>query len=271
MGKIEIIEKYSISKYNRNNLNEDGFFINNSFVAVVDGATSKTGIVTNGKTGGQILRDNILNVISNFPFDICCIDAVKKIQNQLICDAPVELIGRAAASAIIYSVERHEIWAVGDCQMLVGETEYTFKKKIDELLAELRSFAIRAFIKKGKSIYELQERDLARELIQPFLLLQSEFENEEDYYGYCVFNNFTTIDRFPYSKVNIITIEQGMIVLASDGYPKLKKSFNESEKFLKEVIERDPLCYIENSGTKGIYINNNSYDDRTYVRFRIVD
>lgn len=271
MGKVEIIEKYSISKYNQTNLNEDGFFINDSFVAVVDGATSKTGIMTNGKTGGQILRDNIIETISLFPFDICCMAAVKEIQNRLLCNASERVIGRAAASAIIYSIERHEIWVIGDCQMLVGDTEYTFKKRIDELLTELRSFAIRALIKRGESIEDLRERDLARELIQPFLLLQSEFENEEDYFGYCVFNNFTTIDKFPYSKVGIVKVKQGIVVLASDGYPKLKNSFTESEKFLKEVIERDPLCYMDNPGTKGIYNNNNSYDDRTYVKFCIID
>lgn len=270
MGKIEVIEKFSVSKSNQNILNEDGLFINDAFVAVVDGATSKTGIMTNGKTGGQIIRDNIIESISTFPYDISCIDAVKKIQYQLLHNASDKVVGRAAASVIIYSIERHEVWAVGDCQMLVGDREYTFKKRIDELLTELRSFAIRALVKRGKSIEELRKQDVARELIQPFLLLQSEFENVEDYYGYCVFNNYTSIDEFPYSKVCVVKVEQGSIVLASDGYPKLKESLHESEKYLKEVIERDPLCYMDNPGTKGVYTNNNSYDDRTYVKFRII-
>jgi len=271
MGRIEIIEKNSIAKNNQSNLNEDGYFINDSFVAVVDGATSKTGIMTNGQTGGQILRDLILDTVSGFYSDISCSEAVRKIQNRLLSDATEKEIGRAAASAIFYSIEKHEIWVIGDCQMLIGNTEYTFKKKIDELLTELRSFAIRGLIKSGKSEEELREKDLARDYIQPFLLLQSEFENADDYYGYCVFNNFTPADDFPFSKVKSFKVENDTIVFASDGYPKLKNSLEESEKLLKELIEEDPLCYKDNPGTKGIYTNNNSYDDRTYVKFRVID
>ena len=271
MGKVEIIEAHSISKYYQDNLNEDGFLVNDAFVAVVDGATSKTGIMTDGRTGGQIMRDNIIETIASLPADIDCTDAVRIIQSRLLREASEVQIGRAAASAIIYSIERHEIWAIGDCQMLVGDKEYTFKKRIDELLAELRGVAIRALIKSGKRMDELREHDEARDLIQPFLLMQLQFENTDDDYGYCVLNNNTAIDKYPFAKIERIKVDGREVVLASDGYPRLMNTFEESEHLLQTIIERDPLCYMENPGTKGLYKDNNSYDDRTYVRFRIVD
>ncbi len=57
------------------------------------------------------------------------------------------------------------------------------------------------------------------------------------------------------------------LVLASDGYPVLKETLAESEAALKELIQKDPLCFRENKGTKGLVKGNGSFDDRTYIRF----
>lgn len=57
------------------------------------------------------------------------------------------------------------------------------------------------------------------------------------------------------------------LVLASDGYPVLKETLAESEAVLRELMEKDPLCFRENKGTKGLVKGNDSFDDRTYIRF----
>ena len=57
------------------------------------------------------------------------------------------------------------------------------------------------------------------------------------------------------------------IVLASDGYPVIKPTLEQSETYLKTILERDPLCIKEFITMKGLVPGNNSYDDRAYVRF----
>ena len=57
------------------------------------------------------------------------------------------------------------------------------------------------------------------------------------------------------------------IVLASDGYPELFATLAQSEAHLQTVNAKDPLCFRENKGTKGIAPQNDSFDDRAYIRF----
>ena len=38
---------------------------------------------------------------------------------------------------------------------------------------------------------------------------------------------------------------------------------------LDELLQKDPQCLRENRGTKGLVKGNQSFDDRTYVRFAV--
>ena len=60
--------------------------------------------------------------------------------------------------------------------------------------------------------------------------------------------------------------EQG-VILASDGYPFLGDSLQESEEALKKQLEDDPLCINSFKATKGLMRGNKSFDDRCYVKF----
>jgi dGTP triphosphohydrolase len=57
------------------------------------------------------------------------------------------------------------------------------------------------------------------------------------------------------------------VVLASDGYPVLKNTLEESENELKKVIKENPLCNKDYLSTKGVKKGNMSFDDRTYIKF----
>ncbi len=70
------------------------------------------------------------------------------------------------------------------------------------------------------------------------------------------------------TEVMLKTQPDAEIVLASDGYPKLKSTLKESEEELAKIIEIDPLCYKTYFSTKGLKKGNFSFDDRTYIRFK---
>lgn len=58
-------------------------------------------------------------------------------------------------------------------------------------------------------------------------------------------------------------------MLASNGYPQLCRTLEESEAKLLEIIAEDPLCLGFGGGkadVKGIMEGMENFDDRTYVR-----
>ena len=59
------------------------------------------------------------------------------------------------------------------------------------------------------------------------------------------------------------------VVMASDGYPKLFDTLEDTEAYLLKALAEDPTCIGALRGTKGIQPGHQSYDDRTYVSFRV--
>lgn len=195
---------------------------------------------------------------------------ILEIQNRIETEFPASSYFPAAASAVIYNIPRKEIWMVGDCQALIGDKYYCPKKKVDTLLAEARSLAIHAFLEEGMTEKELLEHDKGREIILPFLKMQHCFENKPGPYGYLVFNNRSMDKKILEEQGVVVSITTpATIVLASDGYPCLTDSFEETEEKLAKILEEDALCYKTNKSTKGIRTDCESFDDRTYVKIQI--
>ncbi|MFP4430691.1 MAG: hypothetical protein ACLFPV_05540 [Spirochaetaceae bacterium] len=49
---------------------------------------------------------------------------------------------RVNASATILSVARREVWMIGDCQALADGSRFTFHKRTDALMEEVRAFVL---------------------------------------------------------------------------------------------------------------------------------
>ena len=83
---------------------------------------------------------------------------------------------------------------------------------------------------------------------------------------------FSVIDGFPIAldKVRVINVSGAKeIVLATDGYPFLYPTLSKSEQALTRQLSEDPLCIGHFKATKGLMRGNQSFDDRTYIRFRL--
>lgn len=156
---------------------------------------------------------------------------------------------------------------IGDCQCLVANEKHTNPKRIDRLLSEVRAFYLFSELRSGKTINDLLELDPGRSFILPLLERQALFQNADAPYGYSVF------DGFPVALKDVKQIQVSRdathLVLASDGYPDLASSLEESEKRLQEAIARDPLCMTLNKSTKGMGRNSSSFDDRAYLKIRL--
>lgn len=269
--KYNILECFTQCKSTNENRNEDGIYIGDHFIAVIDGATSKTSITLDGKTSGQIARDIIIEKLSSFKGNEDSGTVVKELQREIVNFSQNHKIDHLSASAVIYSCMRREIWSIGDCQFSVNGYVEQNVKRIDQVFSEARSIALYALLEAGYNEKELFEHDLAREYLLPFLKLQKFLENKSVKYGYCVFNGDCPSESFPLEMIRITAVpEEAEVILASDGYPQLGNTLAESENNLNKILTEDPFCYKINCSTKGLVRGNVSFDDRTYIRFHVL-
>ena len=203
--------------------------------------------------------------------NICCMEFCQQITEAIqqayrncgidigqLKDHPVE---RLTASAIICSLQRQEIWMVGDCQCIANHQYVDNPKPYEKTLAERRSAIAQQLINQGKKVEELREKDDARQQILPSLIQSCGEQN----ISYPVIDGF----HIPISYVKTIHLSCPEVVLASDGYPFLKPTLIESERALQQQLETDPLNIHTFQATKGWMKGNGSFDDRAYIRFLI--
>ena len=266
-----IIEQFCASKTVVPEDCEDIIVTCENYIAVIDGATSKTDNRFEGKTGGKIAAELIASYLqtglidSNMDYKT----ATCRIQAELQTYAQQHQLEQQGihlcASAVIYSIAKRQIWAVGDCQFLLNKKHYTFYKKVDTILSDARSLAMHMLLQSGHTEEDLMKEDLARKLILDELKMQQHLENQDDEYGYSVFSS-----RGSVKTVSVTDVPPGSeVVLASDGYPELFGTLAESEARLNELIRLDPLCYKIYKSTKGLMNNCTHFDDRSYIRFRV--
>lgn len=264
---MEIIEHFICGKNIVPDKNEDALLITYNFIAVIDGVTSKNARPFDGLTGGKRTSEKICQAIALFDECITAREAVDKItekMSELYEDG--EPKGAAAAGAIIFSKARNEIWSVGDCQCLINGRLFSHEKEIDRINSDVRTLVLEMAKREGKAQEELLKNDLGRAFIMPILENQHILANKTGRFSYGIFNG----TQIPDEHIVIHKVKEGdEVVLASDGYPYLKGTLEESERLLKEELINNPLCDGEYRSTKGKAEDNISFDDRTYIRFKV--
>lgn len=264
---MEIIEKFTCGKKTDCDKNEDAFLITEDFIAVVDGVTAKNARHFDGVTGGRKAAEAVIDAVENFDVNITAKEAAEKITNAVsMLYNENEPKGDAAAGVVIFSRAKKEIWSVGDCQCLINGRLFSHEKEIDKINAAVRALVLALAKKQGKTSGELLGNDVGRAFILPILENQHVFANETGRFSYGVFNGTPV----PEEHIVIHKVQTGdEVVLASDGYPYLKSTLSESEELLKEELKNNPLCDGEYRSTKGLVQDSISFDDRTYIRFKV--
>lgn len=283
---MRIIERYCRGKRNDQSLNEDGMLVTDDFAAVVDGVTSKSVRHLWRPSGGVVAKDLMLGVIGGMPADASmrqmqravdeCFQARYRSHEagiRVFADEPVE---RLQVNAVVYSARRHEAWLFGDCQIMVNGVQTPTTKDVDVLLGDLRAFTVLALREMqdgtpdvpisgsfGAPASDAAPKDPSRAMILPFLRLQSQFANKRGPFGYFVFDGFTDM-TYPIRTVPVSPGDE--VVLASDGYPLLRPTLDESERELQRLRSEDPDLIDRYRSTKG-FQGRATFDDLTYLRF----
>jgi len=179
---------------------------------------------------------------------------------QRIIDHPEE---RLTASAIIYSRVRREIWMIGDCQCLANGDFYENPKPYEQQLAELRAKRVRELLDKGMTQEQQLETDPAREVVIAPLLETMQNQNKT----FAVIDGFRIAEEFV--PIYTLDFQPWELVFASDGYPFLCDTLEASEEKLLQQRKNDPLNIGDFKATKAFLKGNNSFDDRSYIRFTV--
>ena len=175
------------------------------------------------------------------------------------CPLP-DPVDRLAASAVVYSRLRREIWMVGDCQCLIDGTLFENPKPYEAELARRRADIIRHSADQKHFLVD----DTARQQILPDMM---RIMRQQQNVAYAVIDGA----RIPEQHVIVLPLDfcPHDIVLASDGYPQLLPTLEASEAALARQLSDDPLNIGTFQATKGCMQGNQSFDDRAYIRFKV--
>jgi glycerophosphoryl diester phosphodiesterase len=268
---------------------EDGFVVTAAFACVVDGATSPTGRrwtpshLTGGQWAARILcrsvEEDLVEEMSPSDIVAALTESLHKAYQQesgalqVMHESPEE---RATASLVIYSKRLRKVILVGDCQVaLVDErgqivSHHHPERYIDTVTSEARAMYWQAE-RLGSQNNEVND-DPGRDLIHPLLVRQRRFQNNKNAptpYRYWA------MDGFPIEAegIHVLDVDDSVkeVILASDGYPTLYPTLQETERHLLEIIEEDPMMVGDRyKSTKGVFKGAESFDDRTYLRIRLL-
>lgn len=253
---MQVVEQFQAARTESPDVGADRVLVVEHFAAVVDGAG----------THGAVTAEFVCAAIRTFPPALNAMQAVKAMTNCLHAAATRPT---GAASVLLYSAARRELWSIGDCQYMCGDVLHRPMLAIDSVLAHLRALVLADAHRRGRTVAELMASDPGRAAIEPFLAMQPGFANASaaSVFAYGVINGAAVPSRL----IHVHRVPQGIdeVVLASDGYPSLQPTLAASESALAMLLERDPLRMQEPPATKGLRPGDCSYDDRAYLRIRV--
>lgn len=257
---------------------EDSIFVNEHFVVVLDGATSKTSKLWDGKTPGKIAMESVKEIlpymnpaVSAEKFFFACNEAISDWykKKQVYFEMQQHINQRPTVSLIVYSNAKKQVWILGNGFAIIGDQYINSIIPTDILSSQLRSYYIQTELRRGVSEFELLDKDTSREFISPVLLRQVMFQNSDipSEFDYFAVDGFYTDAK----GIDIYKVPEHVkeVVLATDGYIEVFSTLEKSEKYLAQVLEEDPLLYKRHKSVKGIVRGNVSFDDRSYIRIKI--
>lgn len=274
-GSWQVVEHVTVPK-GAAGATEDELLITDELVAVIDGATDKSGRDYGGLTGGaraaKCVRDTLARVApGTTPGEAVeqITAALAELREQWNVPADDPVAPSAVAAVVVPALRL--VWRVGDVHVALRHgatwTRLPATKRIDDVLAGTRAAYTHCMLAGGWSEEDIAEHDPGRAVILPILEEQGRLANSPGPYGYGVFDGTPV----PADFVEVIPFDGAVeeVVLATDGFLSPAAPLAVAEAELREAIGQDPLRIGVNPGTKGIKPGADSFDDRTYARIRL--
>lgn len=242
---------------------EDALVITERHIAVIDGMSSP--LKAKGQPpSGRVFAQAAALAVRDLPGHITADQAVRAITHRLQGiraghDGPV------GAVVAIYSVQRREVWRVGDVHVAIGDDIHPATKDVDTALEYYRAAVNAASFAAGMPLEEVIATDPGLSGAEHLLHIQPALANRVGAFGYGVLNGA----RVPEEFIDILPVPQGapQLVLASDGFLGPLPSLAEAEEKLFEAMIADPAGIgLLRQMAKCTKPGNNAPDDRAYIR-----
>lgn len=255
---------------------EDFLHADADFIAVIDGASDKTGIRVDGRAGGWIVGKAVKDCLHDrekIPADIAFEEWVARttgfIDGRLKEMGWPEDVQRPAASAIVYSRHRGEMWRVGDCHFRIDGVDFLGGKAFDDMVGETRRAVLQKALDEGASIDKLRADDIGRTAILDTLRDQYLCANNPGHdLGYPVFNGDPIPAEF-LERPHPVSAGS-LVVMTSDGFDFPHETLEETIERQRISYEKDPLRIGADGGrasTKALTEGAERHDDQCYVSF----
>lgn len=274
---MKVIEQKTAAKSKRAPC-EDEIVVSSHYAGVIDGVTPKNDLRWNGLSTGRMAARIIAEAIRALPEHLELPDVLRNLTRRIfefyerenfVEQARESPWTRCSASVALYSHSKSKIWLIGDCQCLVDGVHYTNKKRVDAVLAKMRSLYLKMDALDKEQAAGGADEDPGRDFILPLLHKQAVLQNNRDQPEFA----YSAIDGFPVYEEGIVTVDVSEatreVVLATDGYPTLDTNLRDTERELAALLARDPLLVDKFKSTKGLTSGSESFDDRAYLRLRI--
>lgn len=267
---MDIHESFVKGKRTDQALCEDIIYTGEHFVAVLDGATDKSGLRYDDMTGGRFAVLVLADALDDLHADTDLTDCVKHLSVRLnaaiVLACGDEPADRPCAVAGIYSRSRRQLWRIGDVGLRIADRALLASKRIDVVTGSARAAMTAALLEDGVTPEQVRDSDPGRAFILPLLARQHVFVNHlTSPWGYAALNGRPVPSRL----LERYDAPAGTdVVIASDGYPRPEGTLAAAESELAASLANDPFRVGEDYGTKGVAPDAESFDDRAYVRLR---
>lgn len=275
-GRVRIVEQCVTGKHAGASPCEDVIVTAGPIVAVIDGATDKSGrrIRTSegDVTGGRFAALELARTIATLEPGAAPARQVEALTGALR-DATARAYGPVAygelpsASLVVYDDTARVVWRVGDCPFRIDTSMWVNPRRIDQVAADFRAAFVAASRHTTGETPGEGRGGIGRDAILPLLHIQGHLANTLGEFGYGAINGTPVPERF----IDVVPVWETAreIVLASDGYPWIAGSLHEAETELARLLAADPDCVGALRGTKGLVPEAVSFDDRSWIRIAL--
>lgn len=278
---MQIIEQFLAGKTGNEDINEDRIAVTEHFIGLFDGATNRGGSTLAGKPLGRFAAETVAQALAGLAADIDARAAVDSLTATLAQRTREEAArenrdftqewSAPATAALIYSRARREIWRVADSTFMVdgGAPNMRFFAQ-ERVWCDLRRAWLQAQMVRGLSEADILADDKSWDVLTPLIGALKVFANSDHAlahpYGFGVINGSHVPDRY----VEVFDAADAQeIAFASDGYPDVRATLEDTETALRRTLAQDPLMYRIHPQVKGVRPGWQSYDDRSYIRFSV--
>lgn len=267
---FHVVEAFTASKTKHDDDNEDVYADGPIWTVVCDGTSDKSGYRLNGRTGGWHVSRLIAEVFTAAGPGATTTDLLTAINLRYddLFGSTVDPSSSERPSAVFTAFNKiaGTVVRVGDVTWTDGTDVFAVQNKVEAVHVAMRSNYLRMLLAEGATVEELLEHDPARALILPSLRREVAFRNRADVGDLA----FPAVDGRPIPDQFIEKWTVGpnvtAVMIASDGYPRVLSTLDETETYLQDDLLRDPLRIGRHAGTKAPGPGFVSFDDRTYVR-----